>query len=120
MKDILKFSFVFILCAMSISVFAQYQITIDAAIFDAETKRPIPFAQIEFKDKQIKAISDFNGAFNLEYDENAMLNTNGVAFTATGYKQEITNANQFYKLLKNTNKVYLKPLKQLPRLEPKI
>lgn len=95
---------------MSISVFAQYQITIDAAIFDAETKRPIPFAQIEFKDKQIKAISNLNGAFNLEYDENAMLNTNGVAFTAIGYKQEITNVNQFYKLLKNTNKVYLKPI----------
>jgi hypothetical protein len=60
---------IFILLIKNTFSYAQYEITIDATVFDKETDQPIAFTNIGFVNKNIKTISDVNGRFTLIYNE---------------------------------------------------
>ena len=98
-----------LLLLYSSTLFAQYQVTIEATLLNQTTNEPVPFANIEFLNKDIKAIADINGIFVLSYDEERIGSMDIIRFSALGFHTEEVTAGQFYKFLKNTNVIYLKP-----------
>ena len=89
------------------SVTAQYQITIDAQVFDKTTRQPLQFVNIKFLSKEIKTITNTNGKFQLSYDEATIKTTDSILFSAAGYRTQKTSAAQLYRLLKNSQNIYL-------------
>jgi len=98
------------LLILSQCIDAQYQITIEANIIDEKTSQPIPFTEIIFKGKPIKTISDSNGKILLSYNETVVSEIDTIHFYALDYKPLKVSASQLYRLLNNTNVIYLKPL----------
>ncbi len=102
--------FAYLVCwALPSLLFAQYEISINATIFDEVSKTPISFVNVAFNDKPIQAISNEDGTFSLTYDEDYVQSSDLLEFSALGYKSELVSAERFYKFLTNTNKIYLKP-----------
>jgi hypothetical protein len=99
---------IFFICLFT-GVFAQYQVTIEAFVFDKETKQPLQFANVEFEGKQIKAISEKDGKFTLVYDEASIGAEDFFLCSVLGYETLKVKANQLFRLLTNSNKIYLKP-----------
>lgn len=91
-------------------LFAQYKITIDAIILDEYSNEPLSFAQVKINEKNIKAITNIQGQFHLEYDEANILESDIITFFHSEYNSVSTKLSEFYKLLKNTDKIYLIPL----------
>ena len=91
------------------AVFAQYKVTIEAFVFDKETKQPLQFVNVEFEGKQIKAISDKEGMFALVYDEASVGAEDIFLCSVLGYETLKVKAAQLFRLLTNSNKIYLKP-----------
>lgn len=104
-----KLTFLLILSCLSQILFAQYEISIEAFVFNKETEQPVPYVNIGFKGKTIKTVTDKNGKFTLTYDEDSVKQTDVLKFSAFGYRTQETNAGRLYKLLKNTNRIYLVP-----------
>ena len=98
------------LCAiLPTLVCAQYEIAIEATIYDEISKEPISYVNVAFNDKPIQAVSSEDGTFNLRFDEDYVQKQDLLEFNALGYKSEKVSAERFYKFLTNTNKIYLKP-----------
>ncbi len=91
------------------TAFAQYQVTIEAIIYNKETKEPIPYVNVRFTNKNIKTVSDRSGSFMLTYEEDGIEKSDSLQFKILGYRTEKVSAAQFYKFLLNTNKIYLVP-----------
>jgi len=91
------------------SVFGQYQVTIEAFVMDKNTKQPLEFANIDFQGKNIKAISGSDGKFSLVYDEDAIGDEDIFQCAAFGYETLSVKASLLFKLLTNSNKIFLKP-----------
>jgi len=91
------------------SVFGQYQVTIEAFVMDKSTKQPLEFANIKFQGKSINAISGENGQFTLVYDEEAIGDADVFQCSAFGYETLTVKAGLLFKLLTNSNKIFLKP-----------
>ncbi len=103
----LKVSVYFSIFLLSMSSFAQFQITIEATILDRTTDQPIPYVNVAFKDQKLKTITNSNGKFILSYDEEAISADDILRFSAFGYQPTQTTVSVLYKLLKNTDKIYL-------------
>lgn len=99
----------FLVFCFNFSLFAQYEIKIEAQVLDYYSKQPIPYVNIEFANKDLKTVTDKNGFFILSYDEEYVINSDVLKFKTFGYKSQQVSASQFYKFLKNTNKIYLVP-----------
>ncbi len=100
----------FLICSVAPTLLlAQYEIAIEATIYDEVSKEPISYVNVAFNDKPIQAVSDKNGVINLRYDEDYIQGNDVLEFNALGYKSETVSAERFYKFLTNTNKIYLKP-----------
>ena len=98
------------LCLIAPTVLcAQYEIAIQATIYDEVSKEPISWANVAIDDKAIQTFSNPDGTFSLRYDESYVQKGDLVKFNALGYKSEEVSAERFYKFLTNTNKIYLKP-----------
>jgi len=97
----------FLVIGFNYSLFAQYEITIEAQVLDYHSKQPIPYVNIEFTNKNLKTVTDINGYFSLTYDEAYVSKEDVLQFVTLGYTSEKVKASQFYKFLKNTNKIYL-------------
>lgn len=91
------------------TVFSQYEIAIQATIYDEVSKEPISYVNIAFNDKPIQAVTSQDGKFSLRYDENYIQEDDLLKFNALGYKSELVTAKRFYKFLANTDKIFLKP-----------
>jgi len=91
------------------ALFAQYEIAIQATIYDELSKEPISYVNVEFNDKPIQAVTNQEGLFSLRYDEGYVQGEDLLKFNAMGYKSELVTAKRFYKFLANTNKIFLKP-----------
>ncbi|PTM11270.1 MAG: hypothetical protein DA407_01890 [Bacteroidetes bacterium] len=91
------------------AIFAQYEIAIQATIYDEISKEPISYVNVEFNDKPIQAVTNQEGVFSLRYDEGYVHGKDVLKFNAMGYKSELVTAERFYKFLANTNKIFLKP-----------
>jgi len=110
LESIKSLIFIFLLFK-SVFFFAQYQITIDATVFDKETKDPISYTNISFVNKNIKTVCDKNGKFTLIYDEEAIGKNDILKISALGYYSIQIRSSRLFKRLKNTNKIYLEPKK---------
>jgi tetratricopeptide (TPR) repeat protein len=97
----------FILLLFSITAVAQYEITVDAYILDRNTKEPIPYVNVEFLGKDIKAVTDDSGKFSLTFDEDWVQKEDRFQLIAHGYKTVTTNMTQLSRYLSVTNKIYL-------------
>ena len=94
----------------NISSNAQYKIVIDATFFDQKTQLPVAFVDISISDDKIKSVANLNGHFHIEYDENAVMENETISFFKPDYKPLSIKISNLYRLLKNTNKIYLSPL----------
>ena len=100
--------FLFFIC-LSTTIFAQYKVTIEAIILDKETQQPIPFVNVEYKETKIKTITDAEGKFELAYLEDAIGTENIFQCTVLGYEPLSVKSSQLFRLLQNSNKIYLNP-----------
>lgn len=102
-----------LVCILSLFIpyvlFAQYEIAIQATIYDEVSKEPISYVNIAFNDKPIQTVTSQDGKFSLRYDENYIQEDDLLKFNAMGYKSELVTAERFYKFLANTDKIFLKP-----------
>jgi tetratricopeptide (TPR) repeat protein len=94
---------------LSTTVFSQYKVTIEAFILDKETQQPIQFVNVEYKGTKIKTITDAEGNFELVYLEDAIGTENIFQCTVLGYEPLAVKSSQLFKLLQNSNKIYLNP-----------
>jgi tetratricopeptide (TPR) repeat protein len=92
------------------NLFSQENIRIQATILEIGSSSPLPFVNVEFKNKNIKTVSDVNGKISLLYDERMIQENDTLLIYKLNYKRITVTANQLYKLLKNTDKIYLEPL----------
>jgi len=87
--------------------FAQYQITIDAYVLDKQSGEPIPYVNLSVVNKTISAVSDTEGKVVLSYDEEAVVDNDIIRFSNVAYKDLEVKFGQLYRLLTNSNKIYL-------------
>tara|TARA_B110000046_G_C13001018_1_gene402137 strand:- start:243 stop:2171 length:1929 start_codon:yes stop_codon:yes gene_type:complete len=92
------------------NLFSQENIRIQATILEIGSSSPLPFVNVEFKSKNIKTVSDVNGKISLLYDERMIQENDTLLIYKLNYKRITVTAKQLYKLLKNTDKIYLEPL----------
>ncbi|WP_420571686.1 carboxypeptidase-like regulatory domain-containing protein [Kordia sp.] len=92
--------------------FAQYTITIDAFIFDEETKQPIPYVNVECVGKDIKGVTNELGQFTITYDEGYVNEADKFQFQALNYEAFSVDASKLSTYLSKTNKIYLSPKKK--------
>ncbi|WP_298508242.1 carboxypeptidase-like regulatory domain-containing protein [uncultured Kordia sp.] len=91
----------------AITAFAQYEITIDAHVLDIETKQPIPYVNVEFPGKNLKAVTDAEGKFTLTFDEGWIRDNDRFQLLANGYKVVNVDMSKLSKYLSLTDKIYL-------------
>ena len=99
---------IFLFFLISTTIFAQYQITIDAYVLDYQTNQPIPFSEIKFKNKNIVTLTNKDGQFTLVYQEDLINDQDLFTIKSNGYKSLEITYHQLYNFLRNTNKFYLK------------
>ncbi len=109
-----KIFFVF-LALTTTATNAQHQIVIDAVVLNEETGEHLQFVNINILNKEVKTISNINGKISLTYDENLVSKKDSIEFTKVNYTPIKVEISQLYKLLKNTNKIYLKPKKRVSK-----
>jgi len=107
MLVIRKICYALILMVPFLSI-AQYQITIDAFVLDQETQKPIPFVNVKINEKNISSVSNKDGKIVLVYDEASVVDTDIISFSHLSYNTSKVKVQQLYKLLNNSNKIYLK------------
>ncbi|AXG69395.1 TonB-dependent receptor SusC [Kordia sp. SMS9] len=90
------------------TAFAQYEITIDAYILDRDTNEPIPHVNVEFPDKDIKAVTDVSGKFTLTFDEGWIRGQDSFQLSANNYKTVTTVMSKLDRYLSVSDKIYLK------------
>ena len=102
---------ILLLLAVSFSFFSfsQQIITIDAIVLNEATKTPIEYVNIGFIRKGIGTVSNNNGAFLLEYNEDFVTAKDILQFSVLGYETLKIEAGNLFNLLENSNKIYLKP-----------
>jgi tetratricopeptide (TPR) repeat protein len=91
------------------SIFAQYKVTIEAYLYNKETQQPIQFGNVEFIGTTIKAISDSEGKFVLVYLEEAVGPESIFKCSVLGYQTLTVKSSQLFRLLQNSNKIFLTP-----------
>ena len=84
------------------------EVNLNATVLDYESNEAIPFAEVKFINKNIGALSDSDGGFELNYFYRNVNDYDVFQLTANGYDTLITNASRLYKFLNNTNKFFLK------------
>jgi tetratricopeptide (TPR) repeat protein len=108
MKQKILLLTIFLFCACT-SIFAQYKVTIEAYLYDKETQQPLQFGNVEFIGTNIKAISDSDGKFVLVYLEEAVGAESIFKCSVLGYQNLTVKSAQLFRLLQNSNKIYLTP-----------
>ncbi|MGH1385991.1 carboxypeptidase-like regulatory domain-containing protein [Kordia sp.] len=91
----------------TVTAFAQYEITVDAYILDKETKEPIPYANVEFLDKDLKAVTDAEGKFTLTFDEELISDKDRFQIVTSGYHEITVEMSKLSRYLSVTDKIYL-------------
>ncbi|MEM6722245.1 MAG: carboxypeptidase-like regulatory domain-containing protein [Bacteroidota bacterium] len=103
-----KISILLISLLSSFMVFAQYEITIDAYILDRETSEPIPYVNVEFPGKDLKAVTDAAGKFTISFDEGWVQEQDRFQLLANGYPTVTTEMSKLKRYLSVTDKIYLR------------
>jgi CarboxypepD_reg-like domain len=103
------FFFILIFISFNTMLFAQYQVTIKATVFDKITNKPLPYVNIGFIEKRKGTVSNEQGGFTLIYHEDLIGEKEVLQFSTLGYKTLKVKVSQLVKFLSNTNKFYLIP-----------
>ncbi|WP_046756440.1 carboxypeptidase-like regulatory domain-containing protein [Kordia jejudonensis] len=93
----------------STTMFAQYTVTLDAYVLDAETKQPIPHVNIQCVGKDIKAVTNELGQFTITYDDEMVTSNDSFQFQTVNYNSFTIDVSKLDKYLSKTNKIYLSP-----------
>ncbi|NND10525.1 MAG: TonB-dependent receptor plug domain-containing protein [Flavobacteriaceae bacterium] len=88
---------------------AQYNITLSASILDKSTNEPIPFTNVAIKAKYLNAVTDMDGKLELTYDEELVTEEDIIEFSNLGYEKLEVKVGLLYKLLMNSDKIFMKP-----------
>mgnify|MGYP003683209997 CR=1 FL=1 len=96
---------------LTTTVFAQYEITIDAYLLDSDTKKPIPYVNVQCVDRDLQAVTDASGKFTLTFDEDSVLDEDRFQFLTKGYDSVTVKMSKLSKYLTVSNKIYLNPKK---------
>ena len=84
------------------------EVNLNASVLDYDTNKGIQLSEVKFLNKNIGALTNKEGDFNLNYLDRSIENTDIFVISAYGYDTIKTSAERLYKFLKNTNKFYLK------------
>jgi 5S rRNA maturation endonuclease (ribonuclease M5) len=103
-KFILVFSF-FVSQTLSHLLPAQTPDFLEGVLYDQTTSEPVPFAQIQLKNKQLNIYSGSEGTFRLP--DNSDLHSDSLLITCIGYKKSSIAFNDLNDSL--INKIYLVP-----------
>ena len=103
MKNI---TFLFALFISSVCC-AQYVITIEAKVVDAQTNAPIPYANVGFIEKAIGTVTNEEGHMTLEFDENRIVDKDIIQFSVVGYVTEQYSFEQLIEKFQKGNVVSL-------------
>ncbi|RZT00233.1 carboxypeptidase-like regulatory domain-containing protein [Aquimarina brevivitae] len=104
-----NFYLVLFILFSTISIQAQYVVTIDAVVLDTDTDQPIPYVNVGFVDQAIGTVSDQNGKVVLEFDENAVGQDATLQISMLGYETLKIKLQDLYARLARTNKIYMRP-----------
>ena len=87
------------------------EINLKASVLDYDSQKAIQFSEVKFLNKNIGALTDNEGNFSLNYLERSIEDNDIFMISAYGYDTIKTTADKLYKFLKNTNKFFLKKVK---------
>ena len=87
------------------------EINLKASVLDYDSQKGIQFSEVKFLNKNIGALTDNEGNFSLNYLERSIEDNDIFMISAYGYDTIKTTADKLYKFLKNTNKFFLKKVK---------
>ena len=87
------------------------EINLQASVLDYDSQKGIQFSEVKFLNKNIGALTDNEGNFSLNYLERSIEDNDIFMISAYGYDTIKTTADKLYKFLKNTNKFFLKKVK---------
>ncbi|WP_430410470.1 carboxypeptidase-like regulatory domain-containing protein [Kordia sp.] len=107
----MKNIFFIISLLFSTTIFAQYNVTLDAFVLDAETKKPIPHANIHCVGKDIKGVTNSLGQFTIIYDDAYVNSADTFQFQALNYNSLTVDVSKLSNYLSKTNSIYLSPKK---------
>ena len=75
------------------------EIKINALFLDIDSRKGIPFSEVQFIDKNLGALTNPVGEFSLNYPEKSINKNDIFMITAFGYDTIITNADKLYNFL---------------------
>ncbi len=105
-----KVLFLVFFLAILLPSYGQYEMVIDAYVFNQDTKKTVSHANVGFIDKGVGTVSDENGKFYLRYDEDEISDDDIIQFSGVGYEPIKFTHKQLFKILNTNNKIFLKPL----------
>ena len=76
-------SILFLICFVT-TLYAQYEVTIDAFVLDNTTGQPIPYVNIGFIEKSLGTVSNEEGKFTLTYHEDIIGGKELLQFSTLG------------------------------------
>jgi len=89
--------------------YSQFAITIDAVVLNGVSNEPVEFANIQFLNKNLGTVSDGNGKFILEFDDNLITDQDLLLITAIGYAPKRMTLEEVDKILEKQNVLFLNP-----------
>ena len=92
-----------------ILVEAQNRTVINGSIYDAETKKALPYVNIGFLKESIGTVSDENGEFHLAIDATTIGQNSSLQISYIGYKTLTLSAAEFFSQVAGDSKFYLEP-----------
>lgn len=109
---LLKSSLIIVMLFSMNNLYSQNWITIEAGIYSEGTEIPIAYSNVELLDGRLKSVADKNGNFVLSFDERIIKASDSFKITAFNHQVQKVKATSFLKFLRNTNKIYLKPIEE--------
>ncbi len=90
-------------------VFSQVAVTMDAVVLNAMTKKPVEFANVEFVNMNLGTVSDSEGKFQLQFDEERVGPQGVLKISALGFATKEITLTDLYKILEKQNVLFLIP-----------
>jgi len=89
--------------------YSQVEITLDATIQDQNTRNPVPYVNIGFKNKVIGTVSNLDGSFQLTFNDRVITSQDTLVISHLGYATKELSTKELLEGLENTNKIFLSP-----------
>ncbi|MEW7277413.1 carboxypeptidase-like regulatory domain-containing protein [Aquimarina sp. 2201CG1-2-11] len=94
---------------LSLYGFSQNTLVLNAYTMDNVTRNPISYVQVGFLDEGIGTISNKQGFFKLEFDEEKLGANPKMRMSRIGYKSIELTMDQLFTQFEKSNRIYLEP-----------